>query len=76
MACVDEADNRHRGLLGPRSTRPPSDRPPEQREHIASFHLVDLHSVAPASQGLDLQDIELAGISQRVSEPFHNLASR
>jgi hypothetical protein len=42
----------------------------EQCDELASFQLVELHSM-PANQA-GLQDIELATISQRVSERFHN----
>jgi hypothetical protein len=43
----------------------------EQRDELASFQLIELHSI-PASQGC-MQDIELARISQEVTERFYNL---
>jgi hypothetical protein len=58
-------------LLRTRRERPRRCRAAEQPDELASFQLVELHSVA-ASQGR-LQDIELARISQRVSERPYNL---
>src|SRR5215471_17162189 len=46
----------------------------EKREELAAFQLIELHSI-PASQGPDLQDIELARISQEVAERFYNLVA-
>src|SRR5215831_21286278 len=46
----------------------------EKREELAAFRLIELHSI-PASQGPDLQDIELARISQEVAERFYNLVA-
>jgi hypothetical protein len=66
-----DSDHRHRRLLRARRERPRRCRPTDERDEIASFQLVELHSVA-ASQGR-LQDIELARISQRVSERRYNL---
>src|SRR5947208_9407330 len=43
----------------------------EQRDELAPFQLIELHSIPPARAGL--QDIELAAISQRVSERLYNL---
>jgi hypothetical protein len=46
----------------------------EQCDELASFQLVELHSM-PANQA-GLQDIELATISQRVSERLYKPVSR
>jgi hypothetical protein len=41
----------------------------EQRDELASFQLIELHSV-PGAARAGLQDIELARISQDVTERF------
>jgi hypothetical protein len=68
---VEKPDHRHRGLLRARRERPRS-HAAEQRDELAPFQMIELHSI-PASQGVELQDIELAANSQRVSERLYNL---
>jgi hypothetical protein len=43
----------------------------EQRDELASFQLIELHSVPRAARA-ELEDTELAQISQRVSRAFRN----
>jgi hypothetical protein len=59
------------GLLRARRERPRSRGSTEKRDELATFQLIELHSM-PASQA-GLQDIELARISQEVTERFYNL---
>jgi hypothetical protein len=59
-------------LLRARRERPGSRRAAEQRDELASFQLIELHSV-PSQAGAGLQDIELARISQEVTERFCDL---
>jgi hypothetical protein len=54
-------------LLRARRKRPGRSRAAEQRDELASLQLIELHLIPPARAAL--QDIEWAGISQRVSEP-------
>jgi hypothetical protein len=58
-------------LLRARRERP-RHRATEQRGELAPFYLIELHSV-PLSARAGLQDIELARISQEVTERFYNL---
>jgi hypothetical protein len=50
------------------SGRPRHCRPADERDELASFQLIELHSIPP--RRAELQDIELARISQRVSRAF------
>jgi hypothetical protein len=61
---TDEELLSHRSLL-PRE-RPRRRRAAEQRDEFASFQLIELHSV-PCAARAELEDTELAQISQRVS---------
>jgi hypothetical protein len=51
--------------------RPSGRRAAEKRDELAPSQLIELH-LLPASQGR-MQDIELARISQEVTERFYNL---
>ncbi len=44
----------------------------EQRDELAAFQLIELHSV-PCAARAGLQNIELARISQEVTERFYSL---
>jgi hypothetical protein len=44
----------------------------DERDEIAAFQVIELHSVPCASRA-ELQDIELALISQEVAERFYDL---
>src|SRR4029450_11528100 len=66
------SDHRHRRLLRARRERPRHRCAAEQRDELAPFQLIEEHSV-PSQAGAGLQDIELARISQEVTERFYNL---
>jgi hypothetical protein len=61
--------------LRARRERPSCRRAAEQRDELPPFQLIEMHlDPLPAKAGL--QDIKLAGVSQRVSKPFHKGAAR
>jgi hypothetical protein len=64
---VKESDHRH-WRLRTRRERPWGRRAAEQRDELAPSQLIGWQGPLPAS--VDLQNIELAGVSQRVCEPF------
>jgi hypothetical protein len=57
--------------LSLRHERPRRSRAAEQRDELAPF-LIESHALPHAKRGIAPQDIELAVISQRVVELFHN----
>jgi hypothetical protein len=71
-STVEPSDYRHRRLLRARRERPRGDHAAEKRDELAAFQLIELHSIA-CRPGARLQDIELAKISQEVTERFYNL---
>jgi hypothetical protein len=64
-------DDPHCWLLRARRERPRGCRAAEQRDELPSF-LIELHSI-PTSWDRTRQNIELARISQEVTERFYNL---
>src|SRR5262245_13465586 len=70
VGATEQADQRHRRLLRPRRYRPRS-RAAEQREALPSLQLIELNAAVPSRAGL--HDIELARISQVITERFYNL---
>jgi hypothetical protein len=68
---VQEPNYGHGALLRTHRDRPCSDRATDKGDELAPFQ--SLHLIPPArARG---QDIELAGVSQRVSGRLHNLAA-
>ena len=59
-------------LLGTRREGPCSRRATKERDELASFQVIEFHSV-PYTARAELQDIELAWISQELTERFYNL---
>ena len=74
-AGAGEPDHRHRRLLRVRRERPRSRRATEKRDEVAPSDLIGLHSVPCQQARAELQDIELARISQEVTERFCNLSA-
>jgi hypothetical protein len=66
-----KSDHRHRRLLRARHEWPHRRRAAEQRDELPSF-LIELHPI-PTSWDRTRQNIELARISQKVTERFYNL---
>jgi hypothetical protein len=59
--------------LRARRERPRRSRAAEQPDEVAAFQLIELHFFPPA--GAELQDIDLAASSQRVSKRLCNLVA-
>ena len=69
-SATEKSDDRHRRLLRARRERPHRRRAAEQRDELAPFYLIELHSISNSPR--QMQDIELAMVSQRVYD--HALA--
>src|SRR5262249_41555143 len=65
-SATQKPDHRHRRLLRPRRDWPTDCHAAEPANELPAFQLIELHSVPPARAGL--QDIELARISERISD--------
>jgi hypothetical protein len=70
---VQESNHRRRRLLRARCERPHG-RAAEQRDECTPSELIGWQGPLPAS--FDLQNIELARVSQRVCEPFQGISDR
>jgi hypothetical protein len=69
---AEEADGRQpSGLLPAPRERPRGRRAVDERDELTPFQLIELHLALPAQARS--QDIELARISQEVTERFYNL---